>query len=48
MAVIPGRSWGQVAFVLLLYAGFALAVLLAPATRQTAVGAEGPTRNREA
>lgn len=30
MAIIPGRSWGQLLFVLLLYAGYALAVLLAP------------------
>jgi hypothetical protein len=30
LAVIPGRTWGQLLFVLLLYAAFALAVLLAP------------------
>ena len=30
LAVIPGRSWGQVIFVLVVYAAYALAVLLAP------------------
>ncbi len=30
LAIIPGRTWGQLLFVLLLYAAFALAVLLAP------------------
>jgi len=28
--VLPGRSWGQLLAVLLLYAAYALAVLLAP------------------
>lgn len=45
MAVIPGRSWGQLGIVLLVYAGYALAVLLAPATKPTAVGDEATTRN---
>jgi hypothetical protein len=30
LAIIPGRSFGQLLFVLVLYAGYALAVLLAP------------------
>lgn len=30
LAVIPGRDWGQIAVVLLLYAGYALVVLFAP------------------
>lgn len=30
LAVIPGRTWGQVVLVLLLYAAYALAVLMAP------------------
>lgn len=30
MAVVPGRSWGQIGLGLLLYGAFALAVLLAP------------------
>lgn len=30
LAIIPGRSWGQLLLVLLVYAAFALAVLLAP------------------
>jgi hypothetical protein len=30
LAVIPGRSWGQILVVLLLYAALALAVLMAP------------------
>jgi hypothetical protein len=30
LAVLPGRSWGQLLAVLLLYAAYALAVLLAP------------------
>jgi hypothetical protein len=30
LAVLPGRSWGQLLVVLLLYAAYALAVLLAP------------------
>ncbi len=30
LAVIPGRSWGQLLWVLLVYAAYALAVLLAP------------------
>ncbi len=30
LAVVPGRSWGQIGIALLLYAAFALAVLLAP------------------
>ncbi len=32
MALFPGQSWGQVGFGLLLYAGYALAVMLAPAS----------------
>ena len=30
LAVLPGRTWGQLLFVLVLYAAYALAVLLAP------------------
>ena len=30
LAVLPGISWGQVGVVALLYAGYALAVVLAP------------------
>ena len=33
LALIPGQSWGRVGFGLLLYAGYALAVVLAPASR---------------
>ncbi len=32
LALIPGQSWGQLGFGLLLYAGYALAVVLAPAS----------------
>ena len=35
LALIPGQSWGQLGFGLLLYAGYALAVLLAPASRES-------------
>ena len=34
LAVIPGRSWGQFLTVLLVYAAYALAVLLAPQRRE--------------
>jgi hypothetical protein len=40
LAVIPGRSWGQFLIVLLIYAAFALAVLLAP--RPVSADAEQP------
>ena len=35
LVLIPGQSWGQLGFGLLLYAGYALAVVLAPASRET-------------
>jgi hypothetical protein len=40
LAIIPGRSFGQLLFVLVLYAGYALAVLLAP--RRVEAGAPLP------
>jgi hypothetical protein len=40
LTAIPGRSWGQFLIVLLIYAAFALAVLLAP--RSDAADAEPP------
>lgn len=33
MAFVPGQSWGQLGFGLLLCAGYALAVLLPPTSR---------------
>jgi hypothetical protein len=44
MALIPGQSWGQLGFGLLLYAGYALAVMLAPSTRDAEPAAEAQTR----
>ncbi len=41
LAIIPGRSWGQVLVVLLVYAAYALAVVLAPrATAERAAAEE--------
>jgi hypothetical protein len=42
LAVIPGRSWGQIGIVLLLYGAFALAVLIAPRPPDSDVAATGP------
>jgi hypothetical protein len=41
LAVVPGRSWGQLLWGLLVYAAYALAVLLAP-ERDVAVEAAAP------
>ncbi len=42
LAVIPGRSWGQLLVVLLLYVGYALAVLLAPRPAEPAPDEQQP------
>jgi hypothetical protein len=42
LAVIPGRSWGQIGIVLLLYGAFALAVLIAPRPPDTDPAAAEP------
>lgn len=42
LAVIPGRSWGQIGLVLLLYAAFALAVLFAPRPPEPEPDPTGP------
>jgi len=42
LAVLPGRSWGQLLLVVLLYAAYALTVLLAPRARVAAARPIGP------
>lgn len=43
LAALPGRSWGQLLFMLTLYAAYALAVLLAP--QGTAQGSAAPAES---